>query len=54
MLEYKRYIFLCKKNKIFPSVDGFKKSLRLAWDIYTSTKATDAQLNYWSVVRYFI
>ncbi|XP_052778728.1 uncharacterized protein LOC128216195 [Mya arenaria] len=34
LLEYKKFIFLCKRKKCVPTVIGFRNSLQLAWNIF--------------------
>jgi hypothetical protein len=51
LLEFKRYIFLCKKKHLNPSITGFQKSLKLAWSIFKATHVSDKDIDRWSIVR---
>ena len=53
-LEIKKYIYLCKRKEITPTVIGVKKSLSLAWEIYKNAHITDKDNQNWSIVRSFI
>ena len=34
LLEYKKYIFFCKRKDIMPNITGLTNSLRYTWNIY--------------------
>ena len=50
-LELKRYIYLTRRKNILPSIVGFKRSLKLAWDIFQNTNMLEKEKERWLIVR---
>ena len=53
-LEIKRYMYLCKRKGIIPSLTGLKGSLTLALSIVSKTNTWNAKMSYWSLVQYLV
>ena len=53
-LEIKRYIYSCKTKLISPSNNGLRNRLRLASNIYNSTRQAESDKGSWTIVRYML
>ena len=51
ILEIKKYIFVCKRKGLLPSIRGLKIYLCVAWEIQSNTKFKEKELLNWSIVK---
>ena len=50
----KMHLLFIKNKNILPSCIGFKRSLKLAWDIYKNTNMSEKENKRWLIVRTLI
>ena len=50
-LEFKKYIYLCKRKEILPSTVTLKNSLKFAWEIYFKSGITEIENKSWEIVK---
>ena len=54
ILEIKKYMFVCKKNGLLPSITGLINCLCVAWEIQSKTKNQEKEILNWLIVKLFI
>jgi len=54
ILEIKKYVFICQRKGLLPSIRGLNNYLCVAWEIQSNTKCKEKKLLNWSIVKLFV
>jgi len=54
ILEIKKYIFVCKRKGLLPSIIGLNNYLSKAWEIQSNTKYIEKEVLNWQIVKLFV